>query len=176
MPNPGPGPQLPPTPPPSRPRSLIAREERAPPRLRRRRAPQRSGGTMSRRSRVVKAAIEATESEAKAGPVTFRSPRDPAPPITPLTTLDSSSSSGSHHAYTQEVSGRQFKGKREGQAQASGPAAGPAAAEEPGSRQLPARGSTEARAGSSRPRPTSRVLKASLSHFPRRLLQQLSSE
>lgn len=35
---------------------------------------------------------------------------------------------------------------------------------------------TGARAGSSRPRPTSRVLKASLSHFPRRLLQQLSSE
>lgn len=45
---------------------------------------------------------------------------DPAPPITPLTTLDSSSSSGSHHAHTQEVSGRQFKGKQEGQAQASG--------------------------------------------------------
>lgn len=42
--------------------------------------------------------------------------------------------------------------------------------------QLPSRRSTEARAGSSRPRPTSRVLKASLSHFPRRLLQQLSSE
>lgn len=54
--------------------------------------------------------------------------------------------------------------------------AGPAAAEKPGCRQLPARRSTETRAGSSRPRPTSRVLKASLSHFPRRLLQQLSSE
>ena len=34
--------------------------------------------------------------------------------------LDSSSSSGSHHAHTQEVSGRQFKGKQEGQAQAPG--------------------------------------------------------